>query len=149
MDETKISNNAHKERVINDLKKTAKDMPLLVRWALQPVISYIEKKYDNMPDQKKEHIQKMINDIKSEGNKWLWKVKEIIWKFMNKWEEIKKQATEMSDVAKENAWKAKKQVSEMSDVAKENAWKAKKQVSEMSDVAKENIEKVKRQKREI
>ncbi len=73
-----------KQKILNDLQKTAKDMPLFVRSLFKPIISYVERKYDNLPDEKKHHIQRMVNDIKTESNKWISAVKTTVLNFFSK-----------------------------------------------------------------
>ena len=77
-----------KQEVLDEIRWTLKSSSLLVKTIFKPVVNFIEKKYENLSEEQRNHIQKMINDIKSESKKWIWDLKQTVNKFFNKekWE---------------------------------------------------------------
>lgn len=103
-----------KERLINDLKQTAKDIWIIWIKLLNPVINFIKQKYDTFSPQRKQQIEKMVKTLKDTSSKWLISLKTFIVSFTKNFiDEKKSQATEKINETKEN-------ISQKTDNIKQN-----------------------------
>lgn len=69
---------ADKEKLINDLKSSAWQVPLFFRWVYNKMVDKIEKKYDSLPLSKKQKLDKINNLLKTTKNKSASFMKSII-----------------------------------------------------------------------
>lgn len=71
--------NEDKEKLINDLKETFKDAWVIGKKLLQPLIEFVNKKYDNISQEKKQKIWEIVSNAKECWEKWVWKIRELLW----------------------------------------------------------------------
>lgn len=73
-------NQSDKDRILNDLKQTAKDFWLLWVHLMAPITNYIKDKYETISPSKREKIEKVLNTFKKWSDKWWkWFKKLITW----------------------------------------------------------------------
>lgn len=71
--------NDDKEKLIKDLKETFKDVWVIGKKLLNPIIDYINWKYDGFSQEKKDKIKNIVDNAKQYWEKWISKIRELIW----------------------------------------------------------------------
>jgi len=64
----KIIQQLEKEQLLNELKTTLQDLGRIPRLVMAPVVLYVSQKYDNIPAERKEYLQKIITNLKDKGS---------------------------------------------------------------------------------
>lgn len=71
-----LAQKTDKEIILDDLKQTMRDLGRIPRMIMAPVITYIASKREHIPEERRNHLQKIVRDIKWSGSDGIQKLKE-------------------------------------------------------------------------
>ncbi len=91
-----LAQKTDKEIILDDLKQTMRDLGRIPRMIMAPVITYIASKWEHIPEERRNHLQKIVRDIKESGSDGVQKLKE--W-FGTKHEDTPAAATTTPDLS--------------------------------------------------
>lgn len=73
---TTVVEKSDKEVILDDLKKTMHDLGRIPRMLMAPVITYVASKWDTIPQERRQHLQRIAHDLKDSGNDGIHKLKD-------------------------------------------------------------------------
>lgn len=92
-----------KDKLINDLKETAKDLWIISYKLITPVINFIKNKYDDFTPERKQQLQNMATNLRNSTKNWIIAIKDFIVEFTRSFiNEKKEQASNKINETKEN-----------------------------------------------
>lgn len=131
-----------KEELLADLRKSMKDLGRIPRMLMAPIIAFVASKWDSLPTERKEQLQKISNDIKASGKSGIKSLKERFNKVIS-WTKQAKEATEATaKQASEKVEQATKTAKEAGEKAKTAANKVKTTANKAKKAAETAKEKV-------
>lgn len=87
-------NEENKEEFIKKINDEIESYNPILRKILKPVVGFLEKRYESLTKEQKDHIKKIFNDIKQEWVKSFSEAKQIVQNIFNKWTSKLKEWTE-------------------------------------------------------
>lgn len=117
-----LTTQEEKEMLMNDLKKTLKDVGRLPRLIFAPVIAYIWSKYEKIPADRREKLQEIVASMKKWWKWWI----ESLKKWFSSMKSSIEESTEKAPVKKKPAVKKKTTVKKKTATTKKKTTTTKK-----------------------